>query len=106
MLSGFGGMLAWHGILQRLNREGALWVADLHQSPNPERSLRLIVAVVSTHRKPMQAWWVDGPDSTWQAIEKVGRLPVSGRDSRHVASHERAARLLSSLYELLHPLVR
>jgi hypothetical protein len=106
MLSGFGGMLAWHRILQRLNREGALWVADLHQSPNPERSLRLIVAVVSTHRKPVQAYWVDGPDSPLQRIQKVGREPISGRDSRRVASHERAARLLSSVYELLHPLVR
>jgi hypothetical protein len=64
LLRGFGRKLARHRILHRLNREGALWVADLHQSPNPERSLRLIVAVVSTHRKPMQAWRVDGPDST------------------------------------------
>jgi len=83
---GFGGTLARHRILQRLNREGALWVADLHQSPNPERSLGPIVAVVSTHRKPMRAQWVDGPDSPWQHAQNHGRDEVRHARRSHLPS--------------------
>jgi hypothetical protein len=34
LLGGLGGKLARHGILERLDRIGALWLADLHRSPN------------------------------------------------------------------------
>ena len=51
MLRRFGRELARHRILHRLNRVGALWLADLQQSPKPNGCCRKSVAIVRTLRK-------------------------------------------------------